>query len=258
MLKTLFVVVISLSLVFVGMTAHAYKKDDILVYWSFDALKGKTFEDKSGRGFDIELVGKGDVANGKFGKAVNLTGGICQLSDKNVIESVGETGQITIEHWVFLNAHSEYDGIVSIEAPEGDCCEFRTMINPGFLPFWNAGHHSDKSLATFQFKLKEWYHYTLVADGVDGKIYINGKLIGFQPENFKLPKFKTVTIYIGAGENPNVHKVEDAIIDEVVIYSKALSEKELVENMNKGIPGVLGVDPQIKLAATWGNLKAKF
>jgi hypothetical protein len=259
MSKAIVVFVVSISLIGAGLTAQAYKKDNILVYFPFDELKGgKTLEDKSGNGFDAELVGKGEIVNGKFGKALQLTGGHAQVLNKNIIESVGDTGQISIEHWIFLNQHAGWDGIVSIEAPEGDCCEFRTMVDPEFNPFWNMGHHQDKDLPAFTFKLKQWYHYVLTGDGKDGKVYVDGKLIGFQPENFKLPKFKTVTIYIGAGENPGVHKVEDGIIDEIVIYNVALSEKEINENMNKGIPGVLAVEPRDKLAVTWGRMKSRF
>ena len=132
------------------------------------------------------------------------------------------------------------------------------MVNPAFNPFWDAGHHADKSLANFTFELKEWYHYVLVADGKDGKIYVNGEFIGEQPENFKWPKFKEAAIYIGAGENPNLHKVEDAIIDEVVIYAKALTEDEVQESMDLSVPGVLAVEARDKLAVTWGDLKTGF
>jgi len=257
-MKRLLFTLFSISLVFVGLTAYPYEKEDILLYYSFDKLDGgKTVKDQSGNGHDAELIGKGDLVDGKFNKAIRLNGGIVQMNKRNVIESVGDTGELTMEQWIFLNEHNSYDGIVSIEAPEGDCCEFRTMVDPEFNPFWNMGHHVDKDLPNFKFDLKKWYHYVLTGEGKGGKVYVDGKLIGFQPENFKLPKFKTVTVFIGAGENPNVHKVEDAIIDEIVIYNKALSEKEINESMNKGVPGV-AVEPQGKLAVTWGKMRSRF
>ena len=168
------------------------------------------------------------------------------------------TGEITIEAWFYLNEHVAYDGIVSIEAVAGGCCEYRTMVNPNFNPFWDAGHHADKSLGNFQFELKEWYHYVLVADGKDGKIYVNGEFIGSQPENFDLPAYKEAAIYVGAGESPGTHPVEDAIIDEVVIYAKALTEEEVNESMEKSVPVVLDVEARDKLAVTWGELKTGF
>ncbi len=97
-----------------------------------------------------------------------------------------------------------------------------------------------------------------MADGNDGKIYVNGEFIGSQPENFKFPKFKEAAIYIGAGESPNHHKLEDGIIDEVVIYSKALTEAEVKASMELGVEGVLAVEAKDKLTTTWGDLKTNF
>ncbi len=257
MIRKIFLLVLSTLTVFAVSFTHAVEKGDIVVYYSFDRLDGKTFKDDSGNGNDAELVGNGKLVDGQFGEAIQLTGGIVQLSPPtDFIVPISENGQITMEAWFYLNAHNAYDGIISIEVPGGACCEFRTMVNPNFNPFWDAGHHADKSLGNFKFELKEWYHYVLVADGVDGKIYVNGEFIGKQDENFKFPQFKEASIYIGAGENPNVHKVEDAIIDEVVIYSKVLSEEEVKASMELGVPGVLAVEAKDKLALTWGQLKS--
>ncbi len=257
---TWLILVLSAVCLFAVSLTHAVEEEDILVYYSFDKLNGKVFPDDSGNGNDAELVGKGSLVDGQFKKAVHLSGGgIVQMSPANdFIVPIGENGEITMEAWFYLNEHASYDGIISIEAAAGGCCEFRTMVDPDFNPFWDAGHHADKQLANFQFELDEWYHYVLVADGKDGKIYVNGEFIGEQPENFKWPEFKEAAIYIGAGENPTLHKVEDAIIDEVVIYAKALTLAEIRESMELSIPGVLAVDARDKLTTTWGDLKDSF
>ncbi|MCG9126805.1 LamG domain-containing protein [Candidatus Poribacteria bacterium] len=259
MLRSLLLFSIPLMLVFMVSHGNAIEEGDIVVYYSFDKLDGKKFKDNSGNGNDAELSGDGKLVDGQFGKAINLTGGIVQMVPANdFIVPIGENGQITMEAWFYLNEHAAYDGIISIEAEAGGCCEFRTMVNPEFNPFWDAAHHVDKKLVGFQFELKEWYHYVLVADGKDGKIYVNGEFIGSQDENFEFPKFKKAVIYIGAGESPAHHKVEDAIIDEVVIYSKALTEEEVKSSMELSIPGVLSVEANDKLAVTWGQMKSKF
>ena len=258
MFRSIIVLGLSAICVFAVTLSYAIEAEDILVYYSFDRLNGKRFIDDSGNGNDAELVGKGSLVDGAFKKAVRLNGGIVQMAANDFIVPVGVVGQITLEAWFYLNKHVEYDGIISIEAAAGGCCEYRTMVNPDFNPFWDAGHHADKSLGNFTFKLKEWYHYVLVADGKDGKIYINGEFIGEQPENFDLPEHKEAAIYIGAGENPNVHRVEDAIIDEVVIYAKALTEEEIQDSMELSVPVVLAVEAREKLAVTWGELKTDF
>lgn len=258
MLRKISILTLTILIVFAVNLIHAYEEEDIVVYYSFDKLDGKTFKDGSGNGYDAELVGNGKLVDGEFNKAIQLTGGIVQHSPaSDFIVPIAESGQITMEAWFYLNEHSAYDGIISIETVDGGCCEFRTMVNPEFNPFWDAAHHADKKLTDFTFKLKEWYHYVLVADGVDGKIYVNGEFIGKQDENFKFPAFKMASIFIGAGENPGVHKVEDAIIDEVVIYSKALTQEEVKASMDLGVEGVLAVEAKNKLAVSWGQLKSK-
>ena len=257
MLRNIIVLGLSAICVFAGTLSYAVEAEDILVYYSFDRLNGKKVLDDSGNGNEAELVGKGSLVDGAFKKAVRLNGGVVQMAANDFIVPIGEKGVITMEAWFYLNAHNEYDGIISIEAAAAGCCEYRIMVNPSFNPFWDAGHHA-KSLGHFKFKLDEWYHYVLVADGKDGKIYINGEFIGAQPENFDLPEHKEAAIYIGAGENPTLHKVEDAIIDEVVIYAKALTEEEIQASMEMSVPGVLAVEARNKLATTWGELKTDF
>ena len=258
MLKSLFLLGLSAICIFAVSFSYAVEEEDILVYYSFDKLNGNKVTDDSGNGNTAELAGKGSLVDGAFKKGIRLNGGVVQMAANDFIVPVGEKGVITMEAWFYLNKHVEYDGIISIEAAAAGCCEYRIMVNPNFNPFWDAGHHADKFLGNFKFELKEWYHYVMVADGKDGKIYINGEFIGSQVENFDLPEHKEAAIYIGAGENPTLHKTEDAIIDEVVIYAAALTQEEIEASMELSIPGVLAVEARDKLAVTWGELKTDF
>ena len=259
MYRNLFLLGLSVVLIFAVSFTYAVEQDDILVYYSFDKLNGKTFKDDSGNGNDAKLVGNGKLVDGQFEKAIHLTGGVVQLSPANdFVVPIGEKGEVTMEAWFFMNNHASHSGIISIETADAGCCVFRLMVSPSFNPFWDAGHHQDKSLGNFTFELKEWYHYVLVANGKDGKIYINGEFIGSKDENIVFQKWKQAEIFVGAGEGPNTHPIEDAIIDEVVIYSKALTEEEVKASMELGVAGVLAVEAKNKLAVTWGQLKQSF
>ena len=259
MFRKIFVVGLSIITIFAVSLTSAVEKEDIIVYYSFDQLNGTKFKDDSGNGYDTELVGKGELVEGQFGEAIHLNGGIVQHSPpSDFVVPIGENGEVTIEAWFNLKKHSGWDGIVSIEAIDAGCCEFRMMVNPDFNPFWDAGHHKDKSIGNFTFKLNQWYHYVLVANGKEGKIYVDGEFLGSEPENIVLRKFQKASIFIGAGEGPNTHPVEDAIIDEVVIYSKALTEEEVKTSMDLGVQGALAVEAKNKLATTWGQLKSTY
>ena len=258
MLKKTYWLGIAAIFVFAASFTHAVEKGDILVYYSFDQLDGETFKDDSGNGNDAKLVGNGKLVDGKFGKAVHLNGGVVRLSPAtDFVVPIGENGEATLEAWIFVNNSTSHSGIISIETIDAGCCVFRLMLHV-YVPFWDAGQHKDKSLPNFTFDTKKWYHYVLVANGKDGKIYIDGELIGARDENIEFPKWKQAEIFVGAGEGPNTHPLEDGIIDEVVIYSKALSEEEVKASMELGVEGVLAVEAKNKLAVTWGQLKSLF
>lgn len=128
MYKNLILFGLSAVLIFAVSFTYAVEKGDIVVYYSFDKLDGQIFKDNSGNGNDAELVGNGKLVDGQFNKAIHLNdGGIVQMTPANdFIVPIGENGQITMEAWFFLNNHANHSGIISIEVPGGNCCEFRT------------------------------------------------------------------------------------------------------------------------------------
>ena len=246
-------ITIIVMLAFVASSFAALDLNRLLLYWPCDDGKGDTLKDESGNGWDAEITtGKSEWVDGQYEKAIRLELAYAEV-DGNIIESTGDTGEITLMCWFRMDQHSDYDGLISIEAPGGDCCEYRLMVNPSSNPFWDMGHHADKSLGTFTFELKTWYHYALTGDGKDGKVYVDGEFIGEQAEGFDLPDFPEVTIYLGTGESPGVHPVEDSTFDDVMIWDKALSEGEINEVMGGSL---LAVSPMNKLATTWSRIKS--
>lgn len=170
MLRNIFLLGLSAMIIFAVSFTDAVEQDDILVYYSFDKLNGETFKDDSGNGNDAKLTGNGKLVDGQFGKAIHLNGGVVQLSPANdFVVPIGENGEVTMEAWFFMNNSSGHSGIISIETIDAGCCVFRLMVSPNFNPFWDAGHHKDKSIGNFTFKLNKWYHYVLVADGKEGE-----------------------------------------------------------------------------------------
>ncbi len=82
----------------------------------------------------------------------------------------------------------------------------------------------------------EWYHVAGVHDGSEGKLYINGELVGSSAA-----PFEPVTgeeLQIGAGRpNPDTRYFWNGKIAEVRIYNRALSQDEIAENMYKNLAG---------------------
>ena len=248
-------VIVMFMIAFLISTAGAVELDlsRLLVLYLCDESDGETLMDSSGNGWDAD-VPNADWEEGVFGNAIRLQGTNSEVQG-DIISSVGETGEISIMCWLNMAAHSNYNGIISIEAPEAGCCEFRLMVNPAKNPFWDAGRHADKNLANFTFELDTWYHYAMVANGDVTKIYIDGEFIGEQVEAFDLPEFKEVTLWVGTGEAPGTWQIEDSAIDEVMIWDKALDEDEM-QTIIEGYKVFSPVEAMGKLSATWGELKA--
>lgn len=170
-----------------------------------------------------------------------------------MVSSTAKTGEITLASWVYLREHANYSGTVSVAHPScGASCCYRLLINGSFNPFWNGGEHNDKSLANVTLEPKTWYHYALTVDGTD-KVYIDGELVGEQP-GIEPPEFDEVTVYLGAGEGPGTHMIEDGIFDEVMIWDKALDEDEM-KIVIEGYKVFATVASAGKLATTWAEVK---
>ncbi|MFC1718194.1 LamG-like jellyroll fold domain-containing protein [Candidatus Poribacteria bacterium] len=244
-------------LVLISSSVGFLDMDHLILYWDCRANKENKLVDISGNGWDAVIkAGKSEWVEGKFEGGIRLQQAYAQV-DGNIIKSIEETGEITLMLWFRMNQHADFDGLISIKPPKGDCCPYRLMLNSNSNPFWSAGNPVDKSLPSFAFELNRWYSYALSADKDSTRIYVDSKLIGEQAENFKLPVFKEVTVYLGTGENPGTHPVEDATFDEVMIWDKALDEIE-IENRawHSGFTQV--VEPEGMLTTTWGSIRTRY
>jgi len=243
--------VITLALVLFTDAHAALDLKRLLLYWPCDEGKGDILEDASGNGFNAEIAGSHGWEKGQFGGAVSLQNTSASVIG-DVVSSTAKTGEITMACWVFLRTHASYSGTLSIANPScGSSCCYRMLINASFNPYWNGGEHADKSLANFTFELDTWHHYVLVvADGMD-RIYVDGELIGEQA-GIDPPEFDEVTVFLGAGEGPGTHTIEDGIFDEAMIWDEALDEEQIGELIDGNY---LAVRPAGRLAFTWAKVK---
>lgn len=240
---------------FVANSFAALDETRLLVYWPCDDGSGDTVRDASGNGWDATILDDSyEWVDGQYEGGLRMQGTNTEVQG-NIIGSTGDTGEITLMCWFIMYQHSTYNGLISVEAPEGDCCEYRLMVNPSKNPFWNMGHHVDQSLASFTFELETWYHYALTGDGDAGMVYVDGEFIGEVAEGFDLPDLDDVTVYIGTGESPGTWTVEDSTFDEVMIWDKALSPDEIQEVMEGGMMAVSSKD---KISTTWSHIKTQY
>lgn len=105
-----------------------------------------------------------------------------------------------------------------------------------------------------QYDMNEWYQVVGTYDGKEMKIYVNGKLentTNAQSGDINYPD--RIFYTIGAYKDDNEDFSHKGLIDEVRIYDRALTEKEISNNLHaEG----LAVEPGGKLSLTWGQIKA--
>ena len=110
-------------------------------------------------------------------------------------------------------------------------------------------------------KPDEWYFVAGIYNGTEYELYIDGEFKAKGPNKVGAPE---KGLLIGSGLCPAGHGCDGGyfkgIIDDVAMFSDALSEADLTTLMEEGVGKVLGVapvEPTDKLATMWGNLKMR-
>ena len=240
-------------------------EDGLIGYWSFDkdTVKGKTVEDIWGTQ-DAEIIGNLQIVVGKFGEAVQLGGGAgarVQMTD-DIKKAELPTEEMTVELWAWDEQFIEWGGYV-VAVQDNGAFEKGWLLGTRWKAFTFALSSEDADdgdgLLTYlnsanSYEMNKWYHVVGTYDGKEMKIYVDGKLegtSGVQSGPINYPD--RIFFSIGAYKDDNEDFVHKGMLDEVRLYDRALSEKEVLNNM--AAEG-LAVEPAGKLSLTWGQLKA--
>ena len=104
----------------------------------------------------------------------------------------------------------------------------------------------------YDFTVDQWYHIAATWDGKTIKVYLDGDLDKSSSTGAAFNRTGPHPLYIGLA--PVYKEPFDGLIDEVAIYDRPLTAKELQQDM-KGV--VASVFPSGKLATAWGHLKSQ-
>ena len=264
-LSLIAVLIIGLGVVIPVAARTVVIEDGLIGYWSFDkdTVKGKTVEDIWGNQ-DAEIIGNLQIVPGKFGEAVQLGGGAgarVQMTD-DIKKAELPTEEMTVELWAWDEQFIEWGGYV-VAVQDNGAFEKGWLLGTRWKAFSFALSSEDADdgdgLLTYlnsanSYEMNKWYHVVGTYDGKEMKIYVDGKLegtSGVQSGPINYPD--RIFFCIGAYKDDNEDFVHKGMLDEVRLYDRALSEKEVLNNMEaEG----LAVEPAGKLSLTWGQLKA--
>ena len=234
-----------------------FPTDGVVGYWSFDAgtISGKNVKDQLGKN-DGELDGNPKVVGGKVGNGL-------EFDSKNFVHIPGTdtldfngAEEMTVAAWIKGATDQPVEGVVP------GCCG--TIVAQRDVNGWalrfdgrNAGAElefitqpgwqGDAGFGASAFTKGEWHHIIGIVDGNKKYLYVDGKLNMEGDYNGPMSTQGTETEIGNASDGGFI-----GVIDEVVIYNRAISENEAKQLYSaEGLP----VQPQGKLTIHWGEIK---
>ena len=230
-------------------------KEGIIAYWDFNEKSGETTKDVSGNGHDGSLIGGTErTDDGKYGGALEFNGADSEVDVPYHADLNPEV--FTITAWANVaSGGTGHRAVVSSRAdfPQRGYIFYATPQHA--WQFWiGAGANSWKSVQGPAVNDDEWDHLAgTYADG-NHKFYVNGKFAG--EDNFEISVNPNEEFLIGAGANETANHNYRFLgrIDEVRLYNRVLTEKEIAAVMDSES---LDVEPLGKIAVTWGKIKSR-
>ncbi len=234
-----------------GATALNLKDKELLLYFSLNEGKGDAIEDMSPTGNKGELVGDADWVDGKFGKALEFT----EAGEVKVPYIELNEKSFTVTMWVkpALSGGDQQCVFSQTQVNAQNTSLHYRIYNNGTV---RMGFYSNDLDAPSAVKADKWAHicFWLDVKGKSRQIYIDGESVAEDAG-------KAGIEYLGASGDTMVGswgatgQKFNGIIDEVMVWDRALSEDDIKRSMED--LATAPVDPADKLATTWATVKAQ-
>ena len=247
-LLVLFSLVLSASMLSQSVCS-AGELHDVVGIWLLDEGQGGVAGDLSENELDGEIVGEPEWVDGVFGKALEFDG----IADYVEIpfDELLNIKHMTLMCWVFA-PDSSNRVMIHRWAPPAYTLEIYTTKTTPVISTAGVNQFNKPVTST---PIGEWLHMAGTYDGENIIAYENGEAIdtlahsGDISAGAGLLRFAVRTDNDGGRFN--------GMLDEIAIFSEALSAEEIREIMELGFEEYTAVKPGGKLATTWAETKAR-
>ncbi|MFC1714509.1 LamG domain-containing protein [Candidatus Poribacteria bacterium] len=223
--------------------------------WLGDEGDGDVVADASGNGYDGTIAGEVEWTDGQFGKALEFAG-VAGSRVEIPHDDALSLAEWTITAWAKLPTAPARWTVILVKDPANGVQTYALDMNAAGMVFaevTSGGGWSDCG-STTSVTDDEWHFLAASYDGAILRIYVDGNME--KEQNFGAGDANTAPVTIGDRMDSTQALV--GIVDDVGLFNTALSEADLDDIMNNGLSNALGlaaVEPDSKLATTWGQLK---
>lgn len=235
-MRTMRVFVVTVVLFYFACRVMGEEKG-LVAHWDFDEGSGEVVKDKSGNGNDGKIYGKASYVKLGEGYALEFDGKDDYLyipdSDSLVLTDKG-----VIELWVLVNSYPDSTAHPTLSPG---------LVQKGRGMGWDAAsyfvwyHLQNKTIygAIFDGTKEnyvevgkppagQWHHIVFVWDGSNLKSYLNGEVVRTTPQKLNAAE-SAAPIWVGRSRGGYL----DGLIDEVRIYNRPLTEKEVASHYER-------------------------
>jgi len=252
--------------VFSATVATADLMEGLVAYWPMDEGGGDMAADASGNGHDATLLAgaQWETAEPQVGSAAIELDGEGGRLVAGTFDVVG--GGITLAAWIKPDDFGVPDGRVISKSTDWGGNDHWWMLSTidanhvlRFRLKTDDGQDTTTLIASSgELVAGEWVHAAASWDGSMMRLYKNGEEVGSTAKGgTAVATDASVAVSIGNQHpdtpHPDLHF--DGLMDDVVVYSRALSPDELNELAAGGLASAASVSATGKLTTTWGQLR---
>ena len=248
------VLVSTLMFMLVAMNAYIAEcqvvKDGLISFWTFDEsdVEGETVRDIVS-GNDGTIMGDPKIVEGKVGEALEFDGEDDYVEIPHSEDLDFQTDEATVEAWIYPNVIEADKHTIYRKADVTD--KFILRLNGSNAEFYIQTDVGSNNVLAGNIEANKWQHVLGRYDGSDMELFVDGISVGSVSHSGNIVS-DVADAYIGS--RPSDRRYSGRI-DELLVYNRALSEAEILQNMNaQGFAVMTSIH---KLAVTWGEIKAK-
>lgn len=215
----------------------------LVAYYAFDESGGTVSYDDSANNHNGRFVGTPGRVAGKLNGALEFTGATNYV-DAGTYSVSGSA--MTVSAWVQGSplsgeariaakssgqAESDHDWMFGMGSGAGATETLRVRLK-------TDGTTTTHMTNTLALTNNTWYHVAFTYDGSNIRVYLNGNEVGSFAKTGTLDQ-SSLPVRIGSGDDGSggPAAVWDGMIDEVKVYSRSLSQAELVAEYNANNAG---------------------